>query len=128
MNTTTTSAGSARMLLGSVDWPGGLKTVPKGWVYNSTEGKPLKIGVPADDPCPQFVNVSHDQRLNETQFTGFSINVFESVVQRLPYHLPFVFVPFYGSYDQIVEQVNNKVKSLSMLIKIMIRKTSQYPL
>ncbi|XP_027939710.1 glutamate receptor 3.2-like isoform X1 [Vigna unguiculata] len=102
------SAGSARMLLSSVDWPGGLKTVPKGWVYNSSEGKPLKIGVPAVDPCPQFVNVSHDKRLNETQFSGFSINVFESVVQRLPYHLPFVFVPFYGSYDQIVEQVNNK--------------------
>ncbi|KAK7376901.1 hypothetical protein VNO80_02320 [Phaseolus coccineus] len=108
VNTTTTSAGSARMLLGSVDWPGGLKTVPKGWVYNSTEGKPLKIGVPAVDPCPQFVNVSHDKGLNETQFTGFSINVFESIVQRLPYHLPFVFVPFYGSYDQIVEHVNNK--------------------
>ncbi|CAJ1972693.1 unnamed protein product [Sphenostylis stenocarpa] len=108
VNTTATSAGSARVLLSSVDWPGGLKTVPKGWVYNSTEGKPLKIGVPAVDPCPQFVNVSHDKRLNETKFTGFSINVFETVVQRLPYHLPFVFVPFYGSYDQIVEQVNNK--------------------
>lgn len=122
VNTTTTiSVGSARVLLGSVDWPGGLKTVPKGWVYNSTEGRPLKIGVPAIDPCPQFVNVSHDKRLNETQFTGFSINVFESVVKRLPYHLPFVFVPFYGSYDQIVEQVNNKVKSLSMLIEILFR-------
>ncbi|KAG4953535.1 hypothetical protein JHK87_039129 [Glycine soja] len=109
VNTRRTSrAGSARVLLGSVDWPGGLKTVPKGWVYNSTEARPLKIGVPAIDPCPQFVNVSHDKRLNETQFTGFSINVFESVVKRLPYHLPFVFVPFYGSYDQIVEQVNNK--------------------
>ncbi|KHN12787.1 Glutamate receptor 2.7 [Glycine soja] len=109
VNTTTTiSVGSARVLLGSVDWPGGLKTVPKGWAYNSTEGRPLKIGVPAIDPCPQFVNVSHDKRLNETQFTGFSINVFESVVKRRPYHLPFVFVPFYGSYDQIVEQVNNK--------------------
>ncbi|RDX65785.1 Glutamate receptor 2.7, partial [Mucuna pruriens] len=106
--TSTTSGGSARMLLGSVDWPGGLKTVPKGWVYNSTEGRLLKIGVPAVDPCPQFVNVSHDKTLNETQFTGFSINVFESVVKRLPYHLPFVFVPFYGSYDQIVEQVNNR--------------------
>ncbi|TKY57819.1 Glutamate receptor 2.1 [Spatholobus suberectus] len=106
---TTTSAGSARVLLSSVDWPGGLKTIPKGWVYNSTEGRPLKIGVPAIDPCPQFVNISHDKRLiNETQFTGFSINVFESVVKRLPYHLPFVFVPFYGSYDQIVDQVNNK--------------------
>ncbi|XP_020206106.1 glutamate receptor 2.7 [Cajanus cajan] len=104
----TTCGGSARVLLGSVDWPGGLKTVPKGWVYNSTKGRPLKIGVPAIDPCPQFVNVSHDKRLNETQFTGFSINVFESVVKRLPYPLPFVFVPFYGSYDQIVEQVSSK--------------------
>ncbi|XP_027368159.1 glutamate receptor 2.7-like [Abrus precatorius] len=100
--------GSGRVLLGSVNWPGGLETVPKGWVYNSTEGRPLKIGVPAIDPCPQYVNVSHDQKLNETKFTGFSINVFETVVKRLPYHLPYALVPFYGSYDQIVEQVNNK--------------------
>ncbi|KAL2318552.1 hypothetical protein Fmac_032428 [Flemingia macrophylla] len=105
---TTTSGGSARELLGSVDWPGGLKTVPKGWVYNSTEGRRLKIGVPSIDPCPQFVNVSYDKRLNETQFTGFSIDVFESVVKHLPYDLPFDFEPFNGSYDQIVEQVNRK--------------------
>ena len=105
---TSTVSGSRRVLLDNVNWPGGLKTVPKGWVY-SNEERPLKIGVPAGDPCPQFVNVSYDQTLNQTHITGFSINVFEAVVKRLPYHLPFDLVPFYGSYDQIVEQVNNKV-------------------
>ncbi|KAK7311069.1 hypothetical protein RJT34_08962 [Clitoria ternatea] len=109
MKIITSTTVSGRVLLGSVNWPGGLKTVPKGWIYNSSEGRPLKIGVPAIDPCPQFVSVSHDERLNKTQFKGFSINVFETVVKLLPYHLPFTLVPFYGSYDQIVEQVNNKV-------------------
>ncbi|XP_040967828.1 glutamate receptor 2.9-like [Gossypium hirsutum] len=39
---------------------------------------------------------------------GFSVEVFEAVVKRLPYQLPYVLVPFYGSYDDMVEQVYSK--------------------
>lgn len=124
MNTTTsTGSSSGRVLLGAINWPGGLQTVPKGWVYSS-EGKTLKIAVPAGNLCPQFVSVDYDQKLNETHFTGFSINVFKAVVKRLPYHLPFDFVPFYGSYDQIVEQVKNKVKSFFLLFNSKILRRS----
>ncbi|XP_072054531.1 glutamate receptor 2.9-like isoform X1 [Arachis hypogaea] len=100
---------SGRVLLSNANWPGGSKSVPKGWVYNNEGRRSVKIGVPAGDPCPQFVNVSYDQRLNQTHITGFSIHVFEAVVKHLPYQLPYDLVPFYGSYDDIVVQVNNKV-------------------
>ncbi|RYR06254.1 hypothetical protein Ahy_B06g086016 isoform A [Arachis hypogaea] len=99
---------SGRVLLSNANWPGGSKSVPKGWVYNNEGRRSVKIGVPAGDPCPQFVNVSYDQRLNQTHITGFSIHVFEAVVKHLPYQLPYDLVPFYGSYDDIVVQVNNK--------------------
>ncbi|TXG54187.1 hypothetical protein EZV62_019443 [Acer yangbiense] len=78
--------------------------VPKGW-SSSNEEQPLKIGVPANGAINQFVRVSYDLRRNGTYVSGFSVKVFEAVVNRLPYHLPYVLVPFYGSYDDMVEQI-----------------------
>ncbi|KAB2082648.1 hypothetical protein ES319_A05G211900v1 [Gossypium barbadense] len=99
--------------LGPIYWPGGLQTVPKGWTsFEFDEDKPLKIGVPAVVPIGgafnQFVKVSYDQGINGSYVTGFSVEVFEAVVKRLPYQLPYVLVPFYGSYDDMVEQVYSK--------------------
>ncbi|KAK6256583.1 hypothetical protein QUC31_000042 [Theobroma cacao] len=90
--------------LGPIYWPGGLQTTPKGW-SSGEEDKQLKIGVPARGAFNQFVKVSYDQDKNGSYVTGFSIEVFAAVVKRLPYQLPFVFVPFYGSYDDMVEEV-----------------------
>ncbi|KAK4846630.1 hypothetical protein QYF36_020078 [Acer negundo] len=90
--------------LSPVYWPGGLRKVPKGW-SSSNEEQPLKIGVPANGAFNQFVRVSYDLRRNGTYVSGFSVKVFEAVVNRLPYHLPYVLVPFYGSYDDMVEQI-----------------------
>ena len=75
------------------------------------EDKPLQIGVPAKGVFNQFVRVSYDQELNRTFVSGFSIDVFEATVKRLPYELPYTFVPFYGSYDEMVQQVYYKVGS-----------------
>lgn len=70
----------------------------------------LKIGVPSNGAFNQFVNVTHDKLKNETFITaGFSINVFKAVVGLLPYDLQYKFVPFNGSYDEMVDQVYNKV-------------------
>ncbi|XP_022766476.1 glutamate receptor 2.7-like [Durio zibethinus] len=93
--------------LGPIYWPGGLQTVPKGWT-SGAEDKPMKIGVPARGAFNQFVRVNYDQDKNGSYVTGFSIEVFEAVVKRLPYHLPYMFVPFYGSYDDMVEEVYSK--------------------
>ncbi|XVE70082.1 hypothetical protein DITRI_Ditri10aG0043300 [Diplodiscus trichospermus] len=93
--------------LGPIYWPGGLQTVPKGWTSDE-ENKPQKIGVPARGAFNQFVKVNYDQDKNGSYVTGFSIEVFEAVVKRLPYQLPFVLVPFYGSYDDMVVEVHSK--------------------
>jgi len=94
---------------GPVYWPGGEGGVPRGWVISETD-KPLKIGVPAMGAFHEFVKVSLDEASNKTCVTGFSINVFEATLKRLPYYLPYVFVPFNGSYDKMVEQVHDKVR------------------
>ncbi|XVF36282.1 hypothetical protein REPUB_Repub19eG0044700 [Reevesia pubescens] len=94
--------------LGPIYWPGGVLTVPKGWTSAAVEEKPLKIGVPARGAFNQFVKVSYDQDKNGSHVTGFSIEVFEAVVKCLPYQLPSVLVPFYGSYDDMVEEVYSK--------------------
>ncbi|KAH8488047.1 hypothetical protein H0E87_023931 [Populus deltoides] len=91
--------------LGPVYWPGGMpSTNPRGWAISDAD-IPLKIGVPAMGAFKQFVRVTFDQTQNATCVTGFTINVFEAVVKRLPYNLPYVLVPFYGTYDEMVEQV-----------------------
>ncbi|KAH8488050.1 hypothetical protein H0E87_023934 [Populus deltoides] len=92
---------------GPVYWPGGEGSVPRGWVISETDS-PLKIGVPAMGAFHEFVKVSLDEANNKTCVTGFSINVFQATLKRLPYNLPYVFVPFNGSYDKMVEQVHDK--------------------
>ncbi|KAJ1427507.1 Solute-binding protein family 3/N-terminal domain of MltF [Sesbania bispinosa] len=103
INTDNGSAGVFR----TVYWPGDSQSVPKGWTHSNEERK-LKIGVPAKGAFTQFVNVTYDQSRNETSFSGFSISVFKAAVKRLPYNLPYLFVPFNGSYDEMVDHVYNK--------------------
>ncbi|XP_070056303.1 glutamate receptor 2.9-like [Nicotiana tomentosiformis] len=93
--------------LESILWPGGKQTVPKGWAIGGLE-KTLKIGVPAKGAFNQFVTVDFNQERNETIIGGFSVHVFEAVVRQLPYYLPYVLVPFYGTYDEMVVGVSNK--------------------
>ncbi|XP_016568779.2 glutamate receptor 2.4 isoform X2 [Capsicum annuum] len=93
--------------LGSILWPGGKQTVPKGWTIGGVD-KPLKIGVPAGGVFNQFVTIKFNQERNETLISGFSVHVFEAVVRQLPYYLPYVLVPFYGTYDDMVVGVSNK--------------------
>lgn len=107
-------------VLGPIFWPGGQLTVPKGWVC-SAEEKVLRIGVPANGAFNQFVKVSYDQEQNRTFISGFTIDVFEEVVKHLPYHLPYVLVPFNGSYDDMVEQVYYKVGFLFEVLNLILR-------
>ncbi|MCD7461541.1 hypothetical protein HAX54_046397 [Datura stramonium] len=93
--------------LGSILWPGGKQTFPKGWTIGGLE-KPLKIGVPARGAFNQFVTINFNQERNETLIGGFSVHVFEAAVRQLPYYLLYVLVPFYGTYDEMVEGVSNK--------------------
>ncbi|KAK6939608.1 Ionotropic glutamate receptor [Dillenia turbinata] len=103
----------------SVFWPGGLVTVPRGWtsavLEDNQEEKPLRIGVPATGAFNMFVRVYYNPDHNQTYVSGFSIEVFEAVVGRLPYHLPYVLIPYYGTYDEMVHEVFNKLGSVNSM-------------
>lgn len=56
------------------------------------------------------MRVTYDHTRNETNVTGFIVDVLEAVVKMLPYHLPYVLTPFNGSNDEMVEGVYHKVR------------------
>ncbi|KAL2458954.1 Glutamate receptor 2.7 [Forsythia ovata] len=86
--------------LDSVHWPGGVQTVPK--------KRKLKIGVPVLAAVHEFVRVRYDEEEKTTSFDGFSVEVFKAAVKLLPYHFPYDFVPFNGTYDEMLVAVYNK--------------------
>ncbi|KAL4276906.1 hypothetical protein S245_071095 [Arachis hypogaea] len=108
----TTAYSTSKENLGTIIWPGDTYSVPKGWQI-PTNGNMLKIGVPVKD-CgyTEFVKIIHDPITNSRKVTGFCIDVFNAVVEALPYALPFEFIPFEksngemaGTYDDLITQV-----------------------
>nr|POE90492.1 glutamate receptor 2.2 [Quercus suber] len=91
-------------ILGQVFWPGGPWSVPNGWGVPII-AKPLKIGVPAVITFSEFVNVRYYRPGAKPIVNGFSIAVFEAALELLPYHFPYEFIPFNGTYDSLVQQV-----------------------
>lgn len=105
--------------LGIVIWPGGSTEVPRGWVLPAS-GKRMKIGVPGKDGFKQFVTVTFDRIRNQSKVTGFCIDVFDAVLSRLDYALPYDLIPYGGEnhthpYNDLVYQVHLKVRSLIKL-------------
>ncbi|KAF9683638.1 hypothetical protein SADUNF_Sadunf04G0034700 [Salix dunnii] len=95
----------ARRLKGMVIWPGDLQRIPKGWLM-PTDKKPLNIGVPGRTSFDKFVKVSTNA--SEEKYDGFCIELFRKVHSVLDYDLPYKFVPFNGTYDDLVDHVYNK--------------------
>ncbi|XP_059451026.1 glutamate receptor 2.8-like [Corylus avellana] len=95
-------------LLGQVIWPGSPWSMPKGWAIPTNHSHRLKIGVPTGSTFREFVNVTNDHHGGNPIINGFSIEVFKSTLALLPYHLPYDFIPFDGTYDSLVEQVHIK--------------------
>ena len=98
---------------GLVNWPGDLKRVPKGWAM-PTDAKPMKIGVPGRASFQTFVKVDWNGGSNEWSFSGFCIDVFNEVLNILEqsYPLPYEFIPYNGTYNDLVDHVANKVISM----------------
>ncbi|KAH9763851.1 glutamate receptor [Citrus sinensis] len=90
--------------LGQVFWPGAPWYTPKGWTLPAKD-QPLRIGVPIGSEFQQYVNVEYDELRNFTYFGGFSIELFKALVEKLPFYLPYNFIPFNGSYDDLVKQL-----------------------
>ncbi|KAK6149978.1 hypothetical protein DH2020_017503 [Rehmannia glutinosa] len=58
----------------------------------------------------KFVKVTWNSSINSWSYSGFCIDIFLEVLKILEqrYPLPYEFIPFYGSYDEIVDCVANK--------------------
>ncbi|XP_021803926.1 glutamate receptor 2.8-like [Prunus avium] len=113
---------SSMNALGQVFWPGGIQGTPKGW-SPPTIANPLKIGVPTTATFKQYVEVEVEQDHlgnNIFSYKGLAIDVFKATRQELPFHLPYNFLPFDGTFDALVEQIHLKnfdaaVGSISIL-------------
>ncbi|KAI3855861.1 hypothetical protein MKX03_001004 [Papaver bracteatum] len=87
--------------LGGVIWPGDSINVPRGWAISSN-GRKLRIVVPLKSGFSEFVKVGENQTV-----TGYSIDVFNAVMNALPYTVPYEFIPTMGveSYNDMIYQV-----------------------
>jgi ionotropic glutamate receptor len=99
--------------LQDVTWPGGVSTVPRGWVVPKN-GMPLTIGVPIKIGYPEFVSAKTDSA-GVTTYHGFCIDVFETAITYLPYAVSYKFVPFGNgsvmpNYNELIEKIVTKVK------------------
>ncbi|KAL7087595.1 hypothetical protein ACP275_13G076300 [Erythranthe tilingii] len=101
------SYNSSMEILGHVVWPGGPWSTPRGWVL-PTVSNPLRIGVPNVSLTSKFVKVEYNPVTKNYSFSGFSIEVFNKTVQNLNYSLPYEFIPYNGSYTDLVKQVRLK--------------------
>ncbi|CAA0823642.1 Glutamate receptor 2.7 [Striga hermonthica] len=93
-----------------INWPGDLRRVPKGWSMPN-EAKPLRIGVPGRTSFEKFVKVSGNPSIQHSySYTGICIDIFFEVLKIVEkdYPLPYEFVPFLGTYDELVNCVANK--------------------
>lgn len=96
-----------------VIWPGNSTTVPKGWEI-PTNGKKLIVGVPMKKGFFDFVEVKRRSINNaETIVTGYSIDVFEAALKKLPYSVipKYVYLKSPVNYDDLVCNVYNGVST-----------------
>ncbi|XP_026390852.1 glutamate receptor 2.7-like isoform X1 [Papaver somniferum] len=90
--------------LGSVIWPGGSKVTPKAIT--------LTVGVPYKTGFVEFMSANRDKNTNSWKVTGFSKDVFETVMFGLPYE--YDYVPYEingvsaGNYNKLTYSVYTK--------------------
>lgn len=103
----------------SIIWPGDSTRAPKGW-EDPIKGKKLRIAVPEKPGFNDFLRVETDPQTNKTKVSGYYKEVFDAVMEALPYALPYEFVAYSfiktdgsrpGSYDDLVYQVSLQVNS-----------------
>ncbi|XVE71313.1 hypothetical protein DITRI_Ditri10aG0141300 [Diplodiscus trichospermus] len=110
--TNTSSNSTSKPKLGPIIWPGDTTSVPRGWEI-PRNGKRLKIGVPVKVGFTEFVEVVWDHiPQKKKSVKGYSIDVFNAVMAKLPYAVPYDYIPFAtpegkaaGSYNDLTDQV-----------------------
>lgn len=112
-NITSDTNTESKPALGPIIWPGESKLVPKGWKL-PVNGKKLRVGVPVKDGFLEFVRITRDPVTNATiKVSGYCIDVFEAVIQAMPYVVEYEYIPFAlpdgissGSYNDLTYQVS----------------------
>ncbi|KAL3829628.1 hypothetical protein ACJIZ3_018430 [Penstemon smallii] len=89
---------------GTIIWPGDTTIAPRGWEI-PVSGKKLRIGVPQKPGFNEFLKVNIDPRTNAVQVSGYFKEMFDSVMEALPYAMPYEYsaYPFFdlnGSKEQ----------------------------
>ncbi|KAK9032358.1 hypothetical protein V6N11_056629 [Hibiscus sabdariffa] len=109
----TTANSTSRPKLGPIIWPGdNADSVPKGWEF-PTEGKRLRIGIPVKVGFTEFLEVIWDSNSDRAKSVqGYCIDVFDHAMAKMPYPVPYDYIPFAtpdwkpaGSYNDLVDQV-----------------------
>ncbi|XP_057799198.1 glutamate receptor 2.7-like [Salvia miltiorrhiza] len=107
---TTNAYSTSKSNIGPIIWPGDGAVAPKGWVL-PTNGKKLRIGVPVKAGFFEFMHVTWNSN-NSTNVEGYCKEVFDMVIEALPYGVQREYVPFArsdhtanGSYDELVYAV-----------------------
>ncbi|KAL6556550.1 hypothetical protein OROGR_005838 [Orobanche gracilis] len=100
---------TSKFNLGSIIWPDDPSTPPKGWVI-PTNGKRLRVGVPVKEGFTEFVRVTYSD--SSTEVEGYCIDIFDAVMDALPYGVPYEYIPFAtpdhkmaGDYNEFTYQV-----------------------
>ncbi|KAK1414199.1 hypothetical protein QVD17_29940 [Tagetes erecta] len=98
-----------------ITWPGDTHVIPRGWEIPTANKNRLKIGVPVKGGFDQFINSYINPETEQLVMTGFCVDVFNAVVNALPYALKYEFVPFVssdgispaGSYNDLIFNLSN---------------------
>lgn len=69
----------------------------------------MRVAIPGRSLIKQFVSVEFHPKNNKTVFSGFAVAVFDEMMKQVS--IPYDCVPFYGSYDELVETIRSKVRT-----------------
>jgi hypothetical protein len=92
-------------------WPGEPRSAPKGWTV-SPNGWILLVAVPMKNGFKQFVDITVNSTTSETKIIGYCIDVFDGVMENLPYPVSYCYVPInssFQSYDNFVNLLLDQV-------------------
>ncbi|KAL5712852.1 hypothetical protein ACHQM5_014978 [Ranunculus cassubicifolius] len=100
-------------ILQHVLWPGGQWKAPRGWSLPTSE-YPLKIGVPYNPESYVWINVVNNSG-GKPIVNGFCIEVFQAILNYLPYYLTYEYISYDGTYDSLVNHVFEKVRIITTI-------------
>ncbi|KAL4565880.1 hypothetical protein LXL04_029986 [Taraxacum kok-saghyz] len=98
--------------MGTIVWPGDTAQSPKGWEIPTGEDKLLRVGIPAKGGFVEFIEANIDPKTKSVNASGYVIDIFKAVIDAMPYHVPYHFIPYenpngerIGDYNDLVYQI-----------------------